>query len=57
MGKWEEIQYLIYLNEISCAKRREVVTYLKNNAYGKGYVRYAKKYFLLYSEIIKKNAF
>ena len=42
-----EIQYLLYLNEISYAKRQEIVTRLRDDEYGRGFIQYAKKYPLL----------
>lgn len=54
MAKWAEIQYLLYLNEISYAKRQEIVTRLRDDEYGRGFIQYAKKYPLAYRH--EKNA-
>jgi hypothetical protein len=48
MAKWVEIQYLLYLNEISYAKRQETYTRGRQDAYGRGFIRYAKQYPLAY---------
>ena len=48
MAKWVEIQYLIYTNEISYAKREEILTKLRDDEYGRGFLRYLQKYPLIY---------
>ena len=50
MAKWAEIQYLIHLNEISYAKRQEIITRLRDDEYGKGFRKYAAKYSLAYNQ-------
>lgn len=57
MAKWAEIQYLIYLNEISYAKRQEIITRLREDAYGKGFIKYVEKYSLSYNQAKRKTPF
>lgn len=49
MAKWAEIQYLILLNEIPYAKRQEITTKLRDDAYGQGFIKYSQKYPLSYT--------
>jgi hypothetical protein len=48
MAKWAEIQYLYFLNEISYAKRQEIYTRGRGDAYGEGFKVYCKQYPLVY---------
>lgn len=48
MAKWVEIQYLIFINEISYAKREEILTKLREDEYGRGFLLYLQKYPLTY---------
>ena len=57
MAKWAEIQYLLYLNEIAYAKRQEITTRLRDDAYGKGFIKYAAKYPLSYTQEKCKTPF
>ena len=57
MAKWAEIQYLLYLNEIAYGKRQEITTRLRDDAYGKGFIKYAAKYPLAYSQEKRKTPF
>jgi len=56
MAKWVEIQYLLFLNEVSYAKRQEIYTRLRNDAYGRGFVRYAGQYPLVYRPGYRKDS-
>jgi hypothetical protein len=56
MAMWAEIQYLLFLNEISYAKREEVHTRGRNDAYGKGFIKYAEQYPLKYGPGYRKNS-
>lgn len=47
MAKWVEIQYAYMLGEIEAGKREELVTRARDDAYGKGFVKYAKRYPLI----------
>ncbi len=44
MAKWVEIQYAYLLNETATAKREELITLYRNDAYGNGFKKYAEKY-------------
>ncbi len=57
MAKWVEIQYLYYLNEIAYGKRREIMTRLRNDSYGKGFIKYSEKYAFSYSQEKKRTPF
>ncbi len=57
MAKWAEIQYLILLNEIPYAKRQEIATRLRQDAYGQGFIKYAEKYPLSYSTKVGNSPF
>ncbi len=57
MAKWAEIQYLILLNEIPYAKRQEIATRLRQDAYGQGFIKYAEKYPLTYSNKVGSSPF
>ena len=57
MAKWAEIQYLIHLNEISYAKRQEIITRLRDDEYGKGFRKYAAKYSFSYNQARKVTPF
>ncbi len=57
MAKWAEIQYLLYLNEVAYAKRQEITTRMRDDAYGKGFIKYAEKYPLSYTQEKSKTPF
>lgn len=44
MAKWVEIQYAYLLGEIASGKREELITRYRDDAYGKGFIKYAEKY-------------
>jgi hypothetical protein len=44
MAMWAEIQYLYFLNEVSYARRQEIHTRGRSDAYGRGFVIYDKQY-------------
>jgi len=44
MAKWTELQYLFFLNEVSYAKRQEILTSERDDDYGRGFVIYADQY-------------
>ena len=44
MAKWVELQYLLYINEITYAKRQEILLRQRDDEYGRGYILYAEKY-------------
>ncbi|MBP3674213.1 MAG: hypothetical protein J6J18_10345 [Oscillospiraceae bacterium] len=44
MAKWVEIQYAYLLGEIATGKREELITRSRDDAYGKGFVKYAGRY-------------
>lgn len=57
MAKWAEIQYLLYLNETAYGKREEILTMLRQDEYGRGFIQYRKKYGLSYSQEKKVTPF
>jgi hypothetical protein len=56
MAKWTEIQYLLFLNEVSYAKRQEIHTRARNDAYGRGFIKYAGQYPLMYGPGYRKTS-
>ena len=44
MAKWVEIQYAYLMNEKQSARREEIITRLRDDAYGRGFVKYADVY-------------
>ena len=44
MAKWVEIQYAYLINEPVTAKREEILTPHRSDAYGKGFIRYRTNY-------------
>ena len=44
MSKWVEIQYAYLLGETATAKREEIITEHRDDPYGRGFVKYRKKY-------------
>jgi hypothetical protein len=56
MAKWTEIQYLLFLNEVSYAKRQEIYTRMRSDAYGRGFEKYAGQYPLVYGPGYRKDS-
>jgi hypothetical protein len=56
MAKWTEIQYLLFLNEVSYAKRQEIYTRMRDDEYGHGFVKYADQYPLVYGPGYRKTS-
>jgi hypothetical protein len=54
MAMWAEIQYLFFLNEVSYAKRQEIHTRNRDDAYGRGFVKFAGQYPLIYGSGYRK---
>ncbi|MBQ7623682.1 MAG: hypothetical protein IJS65_00215, partial [Clostridia bacterium] len=44
MAKWAEIQYTYLISESVTAKRNEILTELRDDEYGRGFVRYKQQY-------------
>ena len=44
MAKWVELQYAYNINEISVATREEIITSLRDDEYGRGFIRYRTQY-------------
>jgi hypothetical protein len=44
MAKWAEIQYLYHVGESIMAKREELCTMVRDDEYGRGFIRYVDKY-------------
>lgn len=57
MAKWVEIQYLILLGEKAYAKRQEITTRLRNDAYGRGFIKFCEKYPLCYDTNLRNTPF
>jgi len=58
MAKWVEIQYAILINEVAAAKRQEIETILREDEYGRGFIKYLNKYpFSMGSYITKPTPF
>jgi hypothetical protein len=56
MAKWTEIQYMLFLNEVSYAKRQEIYTIGRDDAYGKGFINYKAQYPLVYGPGYRKTS-
>lgn len=57
MAKWAEIQYLMLMNEKSYAKRQEIMTRMRDDEYGRGFIIYAEKYPLSNDSNVSKTPF
>ena len=57
MAKWVEIQYLILLGERAYAQRQEISTRMRDDAYGKGFIKFCEKYPLSYDTNLTKTPF
>lgn len=57
MAKWVEIQYLILLGEKAYAERQEITTRMRDDAYGKGFIKFCEKYPLSYDTNLNKTPF
>lgn len=44
MAKWAEVQYAFMINEPTVAKRAEIETMLRDDEYGRGFIRYRANY-------------
>ena len=44
MAKWSEIQYAYLIGEASTAKREEIITRMRQDEYGRGFVKYLSRY-------------
>lgn len=44
MARWVEIQYAYLVGEVAAGKRTEISTLYQNDEYGRGFIRYVKKY-------------
>lgn len=53
MAKWVEVQYAYLINESAMARREEIVTALRQDQYGEGFVRYRANYPLSRGTTIK----
>lgn len=52
MAKWAEIQYAYLINEVSIAKREEILTAYRQDEYGRGFLRYRLDYPLTMDTVI-----
>ena len=58
MAKWVEIQYAYLINEPAVAKREELITALRKDEYGRGFLRYLANYpFSLGTVIVRDTPF
>lgn len=58
MAKWTEIQYAYLINEPATAKREEIITSMRDDEYGHGFLRYKANYpFSTGTVITKKTPF
>lgn len=48
MAKWSEIQYAYLIGETATAKREEIITRMREDEYGIGFIKYAGRYPLTY---------
>lgn len=55
MAKWVEVQYAYLINEAPSAKREELSLMLRNDEYGRGYLRYRANYPLSLGTFITKQ--
>ena len=53
MAKWAEIQYAYLINETAMAKREEINSMLRNDEYGRGFLRYLANYPLTYGTVLE----
>lgn len=53
MAKWVEVQYAYLINESTMARREEIITSLRQDQYGEGFVRYRANYPLSRGATIK----
>lgn len=54
MAKWVEIQYLMCLNEMAYAKRQEILTLMRDDEYGRGFIRYRANYPFTHGNVITR---
>lgn len=54
MAKWVEIQYAYLINEPATAKREEIMTFYRDDEYGRGFIRYRANYPFSTGTIITK---
>lgn len=52
MAKWVEIQYAFLVNESGTAKREEIITRLREDEYGFGFLKYSEVYPLSYGTML-----
>ena len=52
MAKWVEIQYAFLINESSTAKREELITRMRQDEYGLGFLKYDEVYPLSYGTML-----
>lgn len=58
MAKWVEIQYAYLINEPAVAKREELITVLRQDEYGRGFLRYLANYpFSLGTVVVRDTPF
>ena len=55
MAKWVEIQYAYLINEQAVAKREELITALRQDEYGRGFLRYLANYPFSHGTVIVHN--
>ena len=55
MAKWVEIQYAYLINEPAVAKREEILTAIRRDEYGRGFLRYLANYPFSLGTVVVKN--
>ena len=55
MAKWVEIQYAYLINEPEIAKREEILTAMRQDEYGRGFLKYLERYPFSKGSIITKE--
>lgn len=55
MAKWVEIQYAYLINEPAVAKREELITVLRQDEYGRGFLRYLANYPFSLGTVVVRN--
>ncbi|MDY3281638.1 hypothetical protein [Dysosmobacter sp.] len=55
MAKWSEIQYAYMTGETAAAKREEILTRMRKDEYGIGFLRYLAKYSISYDSHLRDD--
>ena len=55
MAKWAEIQFAFLINEQEVAFRKELLTAMRNDEYGRGFLKFRANYKLTHGSVIQGN--